>query len=330
MPKLTNTFTTTNAVGNRESLDDVVSQITPEDTPLYSMIGSQKATAKFEEWETDTLRTPADNVVAEGDEFTFNASTPVERVGNHTQILRESLIFSKTQEAVANAGKAEQFKRKKLNKAIELKKDLELAFLSSNASNASETGRRLGSLSTWIKTNVNRGAGGVNGGYSSGTKLTVAPTNGTQRAFTKSQLDDVLSQVYTSGGTARYLMISPYLKRVFSSFMSDPAVIPLRNNVGQSGKTEIVGAVDMYRGDFDTVTVVPNRVMANSAATARNAFIIDPSLLKTLKLRPFMSVKPAVTGDAEREVIIGEMTLKVSNERGLGVIADLFGLSAIA
>ena len=38
MASVANTFVTTSAVGNREELSDVVSRITPEDTPIYSMI----------------------------------------------------------------------------------------------------------------------------------------------------------------------------------------------------------------------------------------------------------------------------------------------------
>ncbi len=38
----------------------------------------------------------------------------------------------------------------------------------------------------------------------------------------------------------------------------------------------------------------------------------------------------AETGDAGKGVIIGEGTLKVRNEKGLGVAADLFGQSAVS
>jgi len=38
MAVIANTFQSTSAVGNREELSDVVSRITPEDTPIYSMI----------------------------------------------------------------------------------------------------------------------------------------------------------------------------------------------------------------------------------------------------------------------------------------------------
>ena len=42
MAIVANTFQSTSAVGNREQLSDVVSRITPEDTPIYSMIGKGK------------------------------------------------------------------------------------------------------------------------------------------------------------------------------------------------------------------------------------------------------------------------------------------------
>ncbi len=42
MAALANTYMTTQAVGNREELSDVVSRITPEDTPIYSLIEKGK------------------------------------------------------------------------------------------------------------------------------------------------------------------------------------------------------------------------------------------------------------------------------------------------
>jgi hypothetical protein len=294
------------------------------------MIGSGKATATYSEWGIDALRTPAANIQAEGDEYTFATVAPVVRVGNHSQILRESFVISETQDTVNNAGMAEQQKRKKLNKGIELKKDLELALLTNTASLGGET-RRLGGLPSWFTTCVSRGAGGANGGFNSGTKLTVASTNGTQRALTKALIDNVMQQVFLAGGTAKFLMLSPYLKTVFSLFMNDSSVIPLRMEANKSGKNTITSSVDMYRGDFDTVSTVTNRVQATNAGVARNAYVIDPTLLECLKLRPFAEDKEASknkTGDARKCVIIGETTLKVSNEAGMGVIADLFGLTA--
>jgi hypothetical protein len=35
------------AVGNKEDLNDLITNISPTDTPIYSMIGSTKATATY-------------------------------------------------------------------------------------------------------------------------------------------------------------------------------------------------------------------------------------------------------------------------------------------
>ncbi len=53
---------TTQAVGNREELSDVVSRITPEDTPIYSLIEKGKCTTYHPEWETDELAAPGANI----------------------------------------------------------------------------------------------------------------------------------------------------------------------------------------------------------------------------------------------------------------------------
>ena len=58
MAVVANTFTTSQAVGNREELSDVVSRISPEDTPIYSLIEKGKCNTHHPEWETDELAAP--------------------------------------------------------------------------------------------------------------------------------------------------------------------------------------------------------------------------------------------------------------------------------
>lgn len=66
-------------------------------------------------------------------------------------------------------------------------------------------------------------------------------------------------------------------------------------------------------------------MQAGTAKLARNAFFLDTDMLSFLWLCP---IQVAKTGDADKGVIIDEGTLKVCNEKGLGVVADLFWLSA--
>jgi hypothetical protein len=329
MAVITNTFRTTNAVGNREELSDVVSRITPEDTPIYSLIEKGKCVSVHPEWETDDLAAPAENIREEGEDYTFDAITPPARLGNYTQIMRKDWIISGTQEVVSEAGNVQKRKYQKLKKGVEIRKDVEYAIVDAKASVAGAT-RNLGSLSTWITSNVSRGAGGANGGFSSGTGLTVAPTNGTQRAFTKAIMDNVMQQGYQSGANFRHVSVSPYVKSVFVTFMSDTNVASFRYAVSKGGeRNTIIATADYYEGPFGTVMIHPNRVQAGAAGLARNAFFIDTEFAEFDWLRKIQEDKDvAKTGDADKGVIIGEGTLKVKNEKGLGVAADLFGLTA--
>lgn len=328
MAVVANTFQSTGAAGNRETLADVVSRITPEDTPIYSMIKKGKATGTHPEWTTDELAAPADNVQLEGDEYSFDATVSPARLGNYTQIMRKSGIISETQDVTDEAGKATKVREQKLKKGVELRKDVEYSIVAANASVAGAT-RKSGSLSTWIESNVSRGATGANGGYNSGTGLTVAPTNGTQRAFTKAQLDDVMQQGYTSGANFKHAFVSPYVKSVFVTFMSDANVAQFRYAAANGSNNSIVANADVYEGPHGKIMVHPNRVMSGGAGLARNVFLVDPEYLSFDWLRPIKEDKQvAKTGDAKKFVLIGEGALCVKNEKGLGVVADVFGLTA--
>ena len=328
MAVVTNTFQTTAAKGNREELSDVVSRITPEDTPIYSMIEKTSFKTTHPEWETDELAAPAANIQLEGDDYTFGATAPATRLGTYTQIMRKDGIVSGSQDATDNAGRVEQVKHQKLKKGVELRKDAEFAIVDANASVGGAT-REMGSLSTWITSNVSRGSSGANGGYNSGTGLTVAPTNGTQRAFTKAIMDDVMQQGYTSGANYKHVFVSPYVKSVFVTFMSDSNVASFRYAASSGKNNSIVANADVYEGPHGKVMVHPNRVMAGGAGLARNAFFVDPEYLQFGWFRKIKEDKEvAKTGDARKFVLIGEGALKPTNERGLGVAADLFGLTA--
>ena len=96
----TGTYQTTSAVGNREDLDNVVSRISPSDTPIYTKMEKGTAKATNPTWEYDELAAPAANAQAEGDDYTWGATTPPVKVGNFTQIFRKTGAISGTQEAL--------------------------------------------------------------------------------------------------------------------------------------------------------------------------------------------------------------------------------------
>jgi hypothetical protein len=334
MPQISNTFETYDAVGNREELADKIYQITPEETPFISLIGRKGVKTVHPEWQIDTLgAVDIANNQPEGNDWTFQAVSPTARVGNYTQISDKRIIISRTQDKTNKAGRKSELAREVAKKGVELRIDMEAICLSNQASSAGSgngaTNRKLGGFRAWLATNDSIGAGGSSGGFNSSTSVVDAATNGTQRAFTKAIMDSVILSAYNAGGMPRTLMVSPYVKTVFSTFMSDANVAEQRYPTAKSGQTTIVAAADTYMSDFGPVSVVPNRQMARAGATvARNAFLVDPRMVSLGVFDDIQLVKPAKTGDAEKRVLVTEYTLLVNNEAAHGVAADIFGLTS--
>jgi hypothetical protein len=323
MAVVANTVVTTQAVGNREELDNFVSMITPTDTPIYSMAGKEKAESKHPEWEYEELDAVADNAQPEGNEYSFDAVAAPTRVGNYTQIFTKTFRFSGTQQAVSNAGNAEKRAHELMKKGKALRKDIEKSIITNTASTNTDP-RRSGGLPTWLTSNVSRNSGS-SGGFVGG--VTTVESTGTLRAWSKALTDTVLQSIYQEGGDVTTVVCSPYNKGVFATFMSDSNVAPFRYAAGR-GTNTIIGTADIYESPWGAVKVMPNRVMSNSAADARRVFALDPGMVKWMSLRPIQEDKVAKTGDAENGVLIAEGALKVVNEAGIGVIADVFGLTA--
>jgi hypothetical protein len=323
MAVVANTVTTAAAVGNREELDNFVSMITPSDTPVYTMAGKEKASSKHPEWEYEELDAVADNAQPEGNEYTFDAVSQPTRVGNYTQIFTKTFRFSGTQQAVSNAGNVVKRAHELMKKGKALRKDIEKCIVTNTASSNSDP-RRSGGLPTWLTTNVSRNSGS-SGGFSNG--VTTVETTGTLRAWTKALTDSVLQSVYESGGDVTTAVCSPYNKGVFATFMSDSNVASFRYAAGK-GTNTIIGTADIYESPYGPIKVMANRVMSNSAGDARRVFAIDPAMIKWESLRGIQEDQVAKTGDAENGVLIAEGCLKVVNEAGIGVIADVYGLTA--
>lgn len=334
MAQVANTYETYDAVGIREELSDKIWQITPEETPFSNLIGKKSIKTVHPEWQTDALASPdTNNNRPEGDDWTFDALTPTTRVGNYAQISDKRLIISGTLEQIDKAGRKSELAREVAKKGVELRIDMEAILLSNQASSAGSgngaTNRKLGSFRAWLSTNDNIGGGGSSGGFNSGTGIVDAATPGSQRALTKSLIDETMLSVYNSGGNPTVLMLSPYAKQVFSRILDDADTVTLRKEVKGRDQAVITAAADMYVSDFGTISVVPNRQMARAgAAVARNAFLIDPKMVSLGMYRDIRIEKPAKTGDAEKRVLLTEYTLLVNNEQAHGVIADIYGMSA--
>lgn len=335
MAQITNTYETYDAKGLREELADKIYQITPEETPFTSLISRKSVASTHPEWQTDTLGSvDLNNNQPEGNDWAYDAISPTTRVGNYTQISDKKVIISGSLEETSKAGRKSELAREVAKKGVELRIDMEGILLSNQASTAGSgngaTNRKLGGFRAWLATNDNMNSG-TSGGFNQSTGVVDAATNGSQRAFTKTILDSVILSAYNAGGSPKTLMVSPYVKTVFSTFMADSAVAQQRFEANGKGQSTIVAAADIYLSDFGTISVVPNRQMARAGATvARNAFLIDPKMVSMGVFRDIRLEKPGKSGDAEKRVLLTEYTLIVNNEAAHGVAADLYGLASNA
>ena len=185
------TFDTYDMSGIREDLANIIYNISPTETPFFSMCGKGKAHNTQFKWLTDSLAAAADNLKIEGDDYTGAASTATTELNNYTQISAKNFIVTGTDDAVDAAGRTTELAYLLAKNAKELKRDVEFALTSTNTAKAvgsSSVARRTGGVMTWIATTQSVGTGGsAPTGDGSDSR-----TNGTQRAFAESQLKAVI------------------------------------------------------------------------------------------------------------------------------------------
>jgi len=306
------------AVGAREDLTNVIYDISPTDTPIMSSIGKTKATGVYHEWQTDALAAATtSNALVEGASASEATLSPTTRLGNYTQIVGKTVMISGTLEAVDKAGRKSEKAYQLAKASAEIKRDIE-AIITANqgqsAGSSGSTARKMGSLLSYIKTNTNEGSGTTAG--ADPTTIGVSTrTDGTTRTFTETILKDVISKVFTSGGTPTTLFVSPALKQVVSGFTGLSAQ---RYQVPTSGQATILAGADLYQSDFGVLQIVPNRFMRT-----RDALVLDPEYAALAYLRPFQTNELAKVGDADKTQILAELTLEVRNEAAHGGAFDL-------
>jgi hypothetical protein len=314
MAIVTNTFTSHSGVGIRESLADVIANISPEEVPFQSNVGSENVNNTYFEWQTDSLASTSTTAVIDGDDVSsFDSTAATSRVGNYTHIRRRTTIVADNYSALDTAGRNDELAYQLAKRGKELKRDIEAVLTANNAQVAgnSSTARETGGLGAWVATNENVG---TSGGLTTGDGTT-ARTDGTQRDFTETMLKDAMQQAFVSGGQPSILMVGPHNKTVVSGFAG---IAAQRYQAPSDAPTTIIGAADVYLSDFGTLNVVANRF-----SRERDAWLLDPEYASVCYLRPIQQVELAKTGDAEKRMVIAEFGLKVLNEAAHAVVADL-------
>ena len=110
MAKVTNAFSTYNAVGNREDLSNAIYNIDPFDTPVMSAIRRRNVKNRLYDWQTEFLPTVnLANAYEEGFLLVNKPAQPTIRQNNVVQISERDATVSGSQEESDAAGKARRW-----------------------------------------------------------------------------------------------------------------------------------------------------------------------------------------------------------------------------
>lgn len=313
MAQKTGTYSKYDITGIREDLTDIISNIDPVETPIYSAISRVGASNTLHEWQTDSLaNASATNANIEGDEFSYSAPSATTRLGNQTQIFRKTVLVSGTARAVDTAGREDELGYQVSKMGKELKRDIESSIAANNAKVAGNdaTARELAGIPAWLTSNTDFASDGADP-TGDGTD---ARTDGTQRAFTEAQLKSVLQSAYTAGANVSNMLavMGPYNRQVFSGFSGNAT------RLDRSEDEKLYATVRFYVSDFGEIQAVPNRF-----SRARDVLLVDPEYAQWAELRPMQTIEPAKTGDADPRVLLTEATLVVKNEAAHAGVFDL-------
>jgi hypothetical protein len=282
---------------NREFLSDMITNISPYDTPIHSMIGKQNVSATKVEWPEDTLRAPGANKHVEGASDVSALGTPTNRIrlSNYTQIFKEGYEVSETQQEVDKAGVSDELDYNMLKAMKTIAQDVEYMYMNSTAAVAGDnsTARESGGLQASITTNV-------------------LANGGTTRFITEALLNDGLQDAWAAGGDALDIICSGANKRKLSGFTAGNT-----KQVDAKDK-KLIATVAVYESDFGLAKFHASRWMPDTLI-----YGLDKQYLKCGYLRNFKRKVLPDTNDSKSEIIKGELTLITRAEKAHFIIKDL-------
>ena len=279
----------------REDLLDIISDVSPDDNPLSTMLATTSASQTTHEWLEDYIARPTSNTgQVEGAAATYEDLTQPSRRTNVSQIIRETFRVTDTERAVNVAGMGDPYTYQKGKALRRWKNRLEFSLLrSSLGSGASGSAQTMSGIEATVTSHYTARL--------SGTSLSETEFN--------SMVYDVAVDVGTED--------------VFDTVLT---TLQLRQKISTftAGSTRYVDATDkklvrkvmVYESDFGVHKIFGHKDVYPSAATPGPKVIgLNESKWRIAYLRKPVEVQLAKDGDRDNGMIIGEATLEFLAER---------------
>jgi hypothetical protein len=298
-------FTTYNASGAghlARDVSDFVVNVSPQEAPFFSLIGSGTAVARTKENVTDTLTAAGANALVEGAAFTDTTLSTRLVESNVLQIFGQTINISGTQEAVIKFGGVNsEIEYQIIKQYTKLATDVEYALIQgTSATGTTAVARKMSGLIE--KTTTNTATAALTGATWTGT----ADANYT--AY-EDLFNDLLQLGFTTGQTFDTVFVGGAQKRRISKLTTR-----VTRNVAASEKTQIL-SVNSYDSDFGVVDIYLDRYVPDA-----NILAVKLDMWEVAYLRSFKQFPLGKTGDSTQISIVGELTLDGKTEKGAGKI----------
>lgn len=288
---------TYDAVGNKEDVSDIITNISPYDTPLFSKIGKTKATSTTHEWIEDELGQAIENKNPEGYTYSTANVNPRARQYNYTKIMHRGIQVTDTQEVVLKYGVRSEMAYQMQKALKELAFDCETALITqaTRTIGTMNTPREFGGLPFWIVTNVLAAPGGN---------------------LTFDLINNALEQTWNEGGKPTMLLVSPRNKRIISTFTAG------HTKFMDGNKTKkLTQVISVLETDFGVLQCVTDRFMPTT-----EVYGLSPEYIKKAFLRPFKTGDMPKANDMQRKYVNGEWTLEMRAEKAHFKLEGLNGI----
>jgi hypothetical protein len=313
------TYLETAAIGVKEDLADIIYRIDPDETPLVSACSRVGANQVLTEWLIQELNAASDNAQPEGFTAVMQAVLKPVRLNNVCQIIARTVGVSNTLRSVDMAGGEDEYNRQLILRGMEVKRDLELAVTSPLVRTITDP-RHMSGLPCYT-LNGSRGAGAgvmpVGDGSNAGTA-------GTLRDLTLAMVDSAVQQCWQAGGKPSLGIMSGNVKAYFATLSQggtgNAVVAQNIQNVTAREQVTIMGAVDVYRTNFGTIDLAPDRF-----CPLHQILLVSPDYVELAPLpeRDIIQQDYAQTGDNSQGGVVFEGCIRPTAPKAHATIFDL-------
>jgi hypothetical protein len=297
------TTTVSNTSGLAEDFEDVIFDVSPTETPMLTMAKRKKATARYHQWQTDSLAAASSNKAEEGADASYATAAQTTTLGNYCQISTKTVDISRTLDIVNKYGRKSEVALQLMKRGKELKRDMEFTICRNQAS-VSTTARATAGWECMISSNLVRANSAQTTDYSvrgfSAASWT-APEDGSVVTFIEADLVSALGLAWEDGGDPSVIMMSKKNKNLFNAFAG---IATKFNEVKGTSQAVVSGAADLYVSSYGNHAVKLNRYMRDTAV-----FCIDPEYISVAYLDGIKKTPMAKTGDSERYLLTVEYCL---------------------